>query len=154
MDDESHKRMYCSAKSRSIISIAILVIFILYSNLLESHAHASFEINNVSSSDGYVVLHLYENKTSFKKFNPDRIFKKVATKGTTIIPIDNYHEGDIAIFVFHDENGDEEFNTSIFWTPKEGYAYSNSYIPTGIPKYEEALFLLEHGVAVNLELIY
>ena len=100
------------------------------------------------------MLHLYENKTSFKKFNPDRIYKKVATKGKTIIPINDYHEGDIAIFVFHDENSDEEFNTSIFWTPKEGYAYSNSYIPTSIPKYEEALFHLEHGVAVNLELIY
>lgn len=146
--------MYCSSKSRSLISIAILVIIILQTNLLKAHAHASVEINNVSSDDGYVVLHLYENKTSFKKFNPDRIYKKVATNGKTIIPINDYHEGDIAIFVFHDENSDEEFNTSIFWTPKEGYAYSNSYIPTSIPKYEEALFRLEHGVAVNLELIY
>ena len=114
------KRMYCSSKPRSLISIAILVIFILQTNLLKAHAHAIFEINNVSSSDGYVVLHLYENKTSFKKFNPDRIYKKVATKGKTIIPINDYHEGDIAIFVFHDENSDEEFNTSIFWTPKKG----------------------------------
>ena len=72
--------MYCSSKPRSLISIAILVIFILQTNLLKAHAHAIFEINNVSSSDGYVVLHLYENKTSFKKFNPDRIYKKVATR--------------------------------------------------------------------------
>ena len=84
MDDEGHKRMYCSSKSRSLISIAILVIIILQTNLLKAHAHASVEINNVSSDDGYVVLHLYENKTSFKKFNPDRIYKKVATKGKTI----------------------------------------------------------------------
>ena len=146
--------MYCSSKSRSLVSIGILVICIFLNNLSKAHAHASFEINNVLSDDGYIVLHLYENKTSFKKFNPDQIYKKVATKGTTIIPINDYHEGDIAIFVFHDENSDEEFNTSIFWTPKEGYAYSNSYIPTSIPVYEEALFRLEHGVAVNLELIY
>ena len=112
--------MYCSSKSRSLISIAILVIFILQTNLLKAHAHAIFEINNVSSSDGYIVLHLYENKTSFKKFNPDRIYKKVATKGKTIIPINDYHEGDIAIFVFHDENSDDVFNTSIFLDAKRG----------------------------------
>ena len=76
--------------------------------------------------------------------------------------IDAGHEWDPALCIglvltltdTNDENSDEEFNTSIFWTPKEGYAYSNSYIPTSIPKYEEALFRLEHGVAVNLELIY
>ncbi len=154
MDDEGHKRMYRCTKPRSLISMAILAIYVLQGNLENAHAHATFEINNVSSDDGYVVLHLYESKTSFKKFNPDRSYKKVATKGTTIIPVDDYHEGDIAIFVFHDENSDEKFNTSIFWVPKEGYAYSNKYIPTGIPKYEEALFRLEHGVKANLELIY
>ncbi len=146
--------MYRGTKPRSLISIAILIIFILPTNPLKAGAHASAEINNVLSDNGHVVLYLYENKASFKKFDPDRIYKKVATMGTTIIPIDDYHEGDVAIFVFHDENSDEEFNTSIFWTPKEGYAYSNSYIPTSIPKYDEALFRLEHGVAVNLELIY
>ena len=111
--------MYRGTKPRSLISIAILIIFILPTNPLKACAHASAEINNVLSDKGHVVLYLYENKTSFKKFNPDRIYKKVATMGTTIIPIDDYHEGDVAIFVFHDENSDEEFNTSIFWTPKK-----------------------------------
>ncbi len=152
MDDEGHKRMYRSSKPRSLVFTVIIILLIM--TPLKVQAHASAEINNVLNENGYIVLHLYENKNSFKKFNPDRTYKKVAIKGTTIIPIDDYHEGEIAIFVFHDENNDEKFNTSIFWTPKEGYAYSNSYIPTGIPKYEEALFSLEHGVPVNLTLTY
>ncbi len=147
--------MYSSSKSRflahTVLTTVILILAILPIKVL---AHASVELTNIASNDGSIVLHLYESKATFKKFNPDRIYKKVATKGKSIIPIDDYHEGDIAIFVFHDENDDAKFNTSLFWTPKEGYAYSNSYIPTGIPKYEEALFRLEHGVQVSLELNY
>ena len=117
-------------------------------------AHGIVKVNGVENNNGHIIIQIFETESSFKKFVPDRIYKKIATEGVTIIPLEDFHEGDVAIFVYHDENDDEKFNTSLFWTPKEGYAYSNSYIPTSIPKYSKALFTVEHNTPIDLNLIY
>ena len=117
-------------------------------------AHGIVNVTGVENNIGHIILQIFETEASFKKFTPDRIYKKIATEGLTIIPLEDFHEGEIAIFVYHDENDDEKFNTSLFWTPKEGYAYSNSYIPTSIPKFNMALFTLEHGIPIDLKLTY
>ena len=53
-----------------------------------------------------------------------------------------------------DEDGDGELKTGLFWRPKEGFAFSNSYSPKGPPKFKKAAIILEHGVPVEIELNY
>ena len=66
----------------------------------------------------------------------------------------NIHEGEIAIVVYHDEDGNGELKTGMFWRPKEGFAFSNNYSPKGPPKFKKAAIMLEHGVPVEIELNY
>jgi uncharacterized protein (DUF2141 family) len=155
LDDESYKGMRSCTKPRFLIYI-FFVLTILFVPLLTKkvEAHGIVNVKGVENNTGHIILQIFETETSFKKFTPDRIYKKIATEGVTIIPLEDFHEGEVAIFVYHDENDDEKFNTSLFWTPKEGYAYSNSYIPTSIPKFSMALFTVEHGVPIDLNLIY
>ena len=155
MDDESYKRMRSCTKSRFLTPVFLLLTILFVPQLTkEVEAHGIVIVNGVENSKGHIIIQLFETEASFKKFAPDRIYKKIATQGITIIPLEDFHEGEVAIFVYHDENDDEKFNTSLFWTPKEGYAYSNSYIPTSIPKYSKALFTVEHGTPIDLNLIY
>ena len=60
----------------------------------------------------------------------------------------------MAIVVYHDENGDGELNTGLFWRPKEGFAFSNNYIPKGPPKFEKATVNMIHGEIINITLNY
>ena len=75
--------------------------------------------------------------------------RKKPTKGKTIIPLSKVHEGQIAIVVYHDEDGNGELKTGLFWRPKEGYALSNNYTPKGPPQ-----FKLVHDKPIVIELNY
>ena len=71
-----------------------------------------------------------------------------------IIPLSKIHEGQIAIVVYHDENNDGKLNTGLFWRPKEGYAFSNNYIPRGPPSFSKAVITLKHGDPYYIKLNY
>ena len=53
--------------------------------------------------------------------------------------------GHYAVAIYHDENGDHDFNRTL-WAPKEGFGFSND-APTsiGLPKFEAARFPLPAG---------
>ena len=70
------------------------------------------------------------------------------------MPINKLHEGNMAIVVYHDEDSDGKLKTGLFWRPKEGFAFSNKYVPKGPPKFKKAAIMLEHGVPVEIELNY
>ena len=70
-----------------------------------------------------------------KKISLQEKIRKKAIKGKTVIPLSKIHEGNIAIVVYHDEDGNRELKTGLFWRPKEGFAFSNDYQPKGPPKF-------------------
>ena len=110
---------------------------------------------NVEHDDGYIDVKIYDSKDSFLKEDEavEAVRKKVK-KGRVEVPLSNIHEGEIAIVVYHDEDGNGELKTGMFWRPKEGFAFSNNYSPKGPPKFKKAAIMLEHGVPVEIELNY
>ena len=98
---------------------------------------------------------IYDSKDSFLKEDEavEAVRKKV-NKGEVIVPLTKIHEGQIAIVVYHDEDGDGELKTGLFWRPKEGFAFSNNYSPKGPPKFSKASINLVHGEPVYIELNY
>lgn len=59
-----------------------------------------------------------------------------------------------AAFVYHDENGDGELNTGLFWRPKEGFAFSNNYEPKGPPQFSKAAIKTSYDKKVIINLNY
>lgn len=59
------------------------------------------------------------------------------------------------VAVYHDENGDHDFNRTLF-LPKEGFGFSNDASTTlGLPKMEDARFTLPAGgTAVTMRMRY
>ena len=118
-------------------------------------AHGTIIIKNVEHDQGYIDVKVYTDKVSFLKEDlAAEAIRKKATKGETIIPLSNIHEGQIAIVVYHDEDSNNKLKTGFFWRPKEGFAFSNSYIPKGPPKFKKASIKLIHGEPVIIELNY
>ena len=113
------------------------------------------KVIGVEHEKGFIDLKIYLDKDSFleEKLAVESIRKK-PTKGETLIPLTKVHEGAMAIVVYHDENGDGELNTGLFWRPKEGFAFSNNYIPKGPPKFEKATVNMIHGEIINITLNY
>ena len=129
----------------------LLVLF--FSSVVLSHG--TVIIPNVEHDRGYIDVKIYDSKDSFLKEDEavEAVRKKV-NKGEVVVPLTKIHEGQIAIVVYHDEDGDGELKTGLFWRPKEGFAFSNNYSPKGPPKFKKAAIILEHGVPVEIELSY
>ena len=139
-------------KNTFIQKILFLLVLFFSSVVL---SHGTVIIPNVEHDRGYIDVKIYDSKDSFLKEDEavEAVRKKV-NKGEVIVPLTKIHEGQIAIVVYHDEDGDGELKTGLFWRPKEGFAFSNNYSPKGPPKFKKAAIILEHGVPVVIELNY
>jgi len=132
----------------------IVFLLVLFSSSVVL-SHGIVIIPNVEHNKGFIDVKIYDSKDSFLKENQavEAVRKKV-NKGKVVVPLSKIHEGQIAIVVYHDEDGDGELKTGLFWRPKEGFAFSNNYNPKGPPKFKKAAIMLEHGVPVEIELNY
>ena len=139
-------------KNTFIQKILFLLVLFFSSVVL---SHGTVVIPNVEHDRGYIDIKIYDSKDSFLKEDEavEAVRKKV-NKGEVIVPLTKIHEGQIAIVVYHDEDGDGELKTGLFWRPKEGFAFSNNYSPKGPPKFSKASINLVHGEPVYIELNY
>ncbi len=134
-----------------ILSLIIIVIFFAF----KAFGHGTIIIQGVEHEKGEIDVKIYMDKKSFLKEDlAVESIRKKPTKGETIIPLTKIHEGQIAIVAYHDEDGNGELKTGLFWTPKEGFAFSNNYTPKGPPKFKKASIKLIHGEPVIIELNY
>ena len=132
-----------------------LFFLIVFFISLKTYSHGTILVSGVEHDEGYIDVKIYTDKESFLKeeLTVENIRKK-PTKGDTVIPISKIHEGIVAIVVYHDEDGNGELKTGLFWRPKEGFAFSNNYTPKGPPKFKKAAIELVHGEPVVIELNY
>ena len=139
-------------KNTFIQKILFLLVLFFSSVVL---SHGTVIIPNVEHDRGYIDIKIYDSKDSFLKEDEavEAVRKKV-NKGEVVVPLTKIHEGKIAIVVYHDEDGDGELKTGLFWRPKEGFAFSNNYSPKGPPKFSKASINLVHGEPVYIELNY
>ncbi len=139
-------------KNTFIQKILFLLVLFFSSVVL---SHGTVIIPNVEHDRGYIDVKIYDSKESFLKEDEavEAVRKKV-NKGEVVVPLTKIHEGQIAIVVYHDEDGDGELKTGLFWRPKEGFAFSNNYSPKGPPKFSKASINLVHGEPVYIELNY
>tara|TARA_B100000579_G_scaffold157135_1_gene127882 strand:- start:2940 stop:3362 length:423 start_codon:yes stop_codon:yes gene_type:complete len=139
---------------KSIFKQKIVFLLILfYSGSLFSHGTIIF--TNIEHNEGYIDVKIYDSKDTF--LNEDlaiESIRKKVNKGEVVVPLTKIHEGKIAIVAYHDEDGDGELKTGLFWRPKEGFAFSNNYQPKGPPKFSKAAIDLIHGEPVYIELNY
>ncbi|MBB4315850.1 DUF2141 domain-containing protein [Roseospira marina] len=112
----------------------------------------------VRSGDGLMTITVYgDNPDDFlapgKKLGRVRV---AARQGVTEACLAVPERTSYAITVYHDEDGDGDFNRNFFGYPLEGYGVSNDGATLlGIPSYESARFTAGPGEnAVSVTLAY
>ena len=137
-----------------LIKFFLFVVIIIFLSL-KTYAHGIIIVSGVEHNEGFIDVKIYIDKESFlNEEMAAETIRKRASKGETVIPLSRLHEGTIAVVVYHDEDGNGELKTGLFWRPKEGFAFSNDYTPKGPPKFKKAAIELVHSEPVNIELNY
>ena len=113
----------------------------------------SVEVQGVKSSIGSIKIAIYNRSQGFLKFEEvfkvDRIAAKEATTTFKIMDLPN---GEYAVAIFHDENGNDKLDTNWLGIPKESVAFSNAKIKTfGPPSYRECAFNLNKDLDIIMQ---
>lgn len=112
------------------------------------------DVHEVPSSKGKISVAVYDSEDDFLKF--DKVFKCdsiVAQKGITHLSLKNLPEGEYAIAVFYDENGNDKLDTNWLGIPKEKVAFSNAKMKTfGPPNFKECAFRLSKNTKIDISL--
>jgi uncharacterized protein (DUF2141 family) len=115
-------------------------------------------VENVRNSKGLITAVLYDdNPKTFLKSGSrlDRI-RVEAREGATELCLNAPATGRYAVALYHDENGNKEFDTDFLGIPTEGYGFSqNPGFRFGKPDVEETVFAIETDpVALNISMLY
>lgn len=131
-----------------------VIFFYLFTVTCFAQNKITVTVKDVSSSKGKVSVALYDSDATFLKF--DQVFasgSSKATKGATIVTVNDVPDGAYAIALFHDENGNDELDTNWLGIPKEKVAFSKAKMKTfGPPKFKECLFKVHQDVTIDISL--
>jgi uncharacterized protein (DUF2141 family) len=112
------------------------------------------EVQGVRSSSGNISVAIYNTAEGFLKF--EKVYKSDSTRavaGQTRVRISDLPEGEYALAVFHDENGNDILDTNWLGIPKEPVGFSNARMKTfGPPSFVECSFQLSSNRTVKVSL--
>jgi uncharacterized protein (DUF2141 family) len=130
----------------------LLFLFCLVPFLTFGQNEISIDVHKVPYSKGKISVAVYNSEEGFLKF--DKVFKSdsiAAKKGVTKLSIKEVPEGEYALAIFYDENGNDKLDTNWLGIPKEKVAFSNAKMKTfGPPKFKECAFKLSTDTKINV----
>ena len=133
-----------------IITLSLLLLPLLSM----AQNKVSIEVLGVPNSNGNINVALYDTSEGFLK--SDKVFiaeSVLATEGKTALYLDNVPDGEYAIALYHDVNGNHELDTNWLGIPKEAVGFSNAKMKTfGPPKFNECAFKLEENIRIQVTL--
>ncbi|MEM7381135.1 MAG: DUF2141 domain-containing protein [Bacteroidota bacterium] len=130
------------------------IFFLLFTFpiLVSAQNTLSVEVQGVKNSEGKISVAIYKDPKGFLKF--DQVYKSDSTsakKGTTRLLIEDLPEGEYALAIFHDENGNNELDTNWLGIPKEDIGFSNAKMKTfGPPSFKECSIPLHESSEIKV----
>lgn len=132
----------------------LFFLFTLLPFLAFSQNKLNIEVMGVPNSEGSIKVAIYDTSDTFLKF--EHVFKTgsvLAKKGKTELSIHDLPDGEYAVAIFHDANGNDELDTNWLGIPKEQVGFSNAKMKTfGPPKFKECSFTMEPVTEVQVTL--
>ena len=118
----------------------------------------SIRMSGFRSADGQVIITLYRGEDGFPG-EMAKAWKTIVAKisgDRASVDLRDVPPGEYALAVLHDENGNNQMDTSWIGIPKEGLGASNNAKGRmGPPKYKDAKFTLPPaGVVQNIKMMY
>lgn len=115
----------------------------------------TIQIDGIRNNNGYIMVALHDGSSDFPDSDPFMAVEGEAENGSIELVIENLPEGEYAIALMHDENGNGEFDSTEYGMPLEGYGFSNNPEPQmGPATWSEASFDVEDDQDLYIELIY
>jgi uncharacterized protein (DUF2141 family) len=125
--------------------IPLFIIFLSGTLFLNAQNSIEVEIHNFKSNKGQALVGLYNSEDSFLKEEYKGKIVKISNK-KAVLTFDDLPDGNYAVTVIHDEDGNEDLTTNFLGIPKESIGASNDAPARfGPPKWKDAMFEVRNG---------
>jgi len=133
----------------------ILPVFLLFTSLFAfSQNKLSITVEGVKTSNGKISVAVYNRSEGFLQFDQVYRYSSIAAhKGITYIAIDDLPEGEYALAIFHDENGNDKLDTNWLGIPRESIGFSRSHMRTfGPPRFKDCVLKINTDQQIHVTL--
>ena len=144
------------------IKIAAAAALLSFFNLSQAAAaDLTITVDNLRSNQGQVLLCVFSAESSDREAFPDcvkgrpvRQSKAAVADGKVVVSYKGLKDGDYAVAVIHDENGNNELDTNFLGIPTEGIGISTNPRLMGKPHFNEAQFEIKGKAAITVSAKY
>ncbi|MCU7974322.1 DUF2141 domain-containing protein [Shewanella sp. SW36] len=111
------------------------------------------DIDNIQVQTGALMVELYANAEDYAAgHNPSASMIKPVTKTEHRLVFSDLADGQYAVKVFHDENGNHSLDTNMLSVPSEGYGFSNNAGSFGPASFKDASFSLQADAQITIHI--
>ena len=111
------------------------------------------DIDNIQVQTGALMVELYANAEDYAAgHNPCASMIKPVTKTEHRLVFSDLADGQYAVKVFHDENGNHSLDTNMLGVPSEGYSFSNNAGSFGPASFKDASFSLQADAQITIHI--
>lgn len=139
-----------------LLFFILLISFIKPISILSQNEQILVKLNDIRNDKGEILYALYDNE---KNFNDSKNFIKSgsikAVKGSVNFVINGVKDGEYALSILHDENGNSVIDTNVLGVPKEGFGFSgNPKIFFKAPSFRDTKFMKRGTASIQIDLKY
>ena len=140
-------------KEMPVMRIIVFVFFFL-PIWVSAQKTLTVQVAGVASDNGQILVAVYDRPEGFlKKGNAIMGVRTKAVSGITELHIENLPEGQYALAIYHDENGNDELDTNWLGIPKEPIGFSNAKMKAfGPPGFKDCAFRFDSDKQIQIEL--
>lgn len=120
-------------------------------------AELTIHVTNLRAPSGDLYLAIYDNESAFPSEEGQRAGMQVKVEDAEArVVFRGLTQGAYAVAMFHDQNGNGEFDTGLLGLPMEGFGFSNDVsVLLGPPAFEEARVLVPpEGARISVRMQY
>ena len=109
------------------------------------------KVNNAKNDQGKMIYGIY-TKDQFMKAAPILAASVEVKDGVAIATFENVPDGEYAIMVLHDLNGNEQMDFEANGMPKEDYGLSNNSLGYAPPTWEDGKVVISENTELLIRL--
>jgi uncharacterized protein (DUF2141 family) len=134
------------------LSAVILLLAVLVITSAGRAGTIIVEITGIKQGSGNIAISLFNSADTFPNHGKGYKNAAVAVTGKEVVyTFSDIPSGEYALAVYHDVNGNREFDKNMLGIPQEDYAFSNNASsPFGPPSFEKAKFMLDDTYTAHI----
>ncbi|OEK06934.1 DUF2141 domain-containing protein [Roseivirga misakiensis] len=141
-------------KTLTTIIVALGILFVPFKEQ-KAEVTLTVTIDGIRNSDGNITIALHNGESDFPGDEGFMMKSAEAKKGSIEVVFEKVPEGEYAIAVLHDENGNDEMDFNQYGMPIEGFGFSNeATAEMGPPEFDDASFEVSDDTDHSVEIVY